>query len=195
MLNVFQRTDAGNMIESKIRSLRNECPKKIFDKGRPAEVEVNKFFFNGEIVDRIMIVLRSNGCEHYKKTGGCAMCSHSNGAVFYEMVAEEDYKKQWNSILDTSCLEKPIENFSLDNFSIVCVYNLGSFLNENEISLNAIQYIFASLNKFRNVKKVIIESRPEYITRKSLNIIKNTFDGLLEVGIGVESTNRVVREL
>ena len=26
-----------------------------------------------------MVVLRANGCEHYKKNGGCSMCSHFNG--------------------------------------------------------------------------------------------------------------------
>ena len=51
-------------------------PSKQFDKDRLAEVEINKFYYEGRAVDRIMIVLRASGCEHYGKTGGCSMCSH-----------------------------------------------------------------------------------------------------------------------
>ena len=37
-------------------------------------------------------------------------------------------------------------NFNLNDYPVVCLYNLGSLFNENEISLSAIQYIFKSLN-------------------------------------------------
>ena len=46
---------------------------------------------------------------------------------------------------------------------MVCVYNLGSLLNENEISKDAVSYIFKSLNSYDGIKKVIIESRAEYV--------------------------------
>jgi len=183
------------LVENKIKELRKEVSIKTFNKNKLAEVEINKFYFQGEIVDRIMIVLRANGCEHYKKTGGCSMCSHFNGTMPNDVVSDKNYINQWNSVVDGTCLEKQSTNFSLNNFPVVCVYNLGSLLNEKEISVKAIKYIFSSLNTFKNIKKVIIESRAEYVNEEVLSLIKNNYDGIVEVGIGVESTNNSIRQL
>ena len=186
---------ALNIVEDKIKELRTRVPSKKFNKNKLAEVEINKFYFSGKTVDRIMIVLRANGCEHYKKNGGCAMCSHFNGTMPNDKILDDNYINQWNSVLTGSCLEKPIKNFSLNNFPVVCIYNLGSLLNLNEISLNAIEYIFTSLNNFTNIQKVIIESRAEYVDENILKAIKSYYNGLIEVGIGVESTNKSIRQL
>ena len=186
---------ALSLVEDKIKELRKNVPIKQFNKNKLAEVEINKFYYEGESVDRIMIVLRANGCEHYKKNGGCAMCSHFNGTMPNDIISDSNYIEQWNSVVDGSCLDKPVENFSLNNYPVVCVYNLGSLLNENEISTKAIAYIFESLNTFKGIKKVIIESRAEYVKDEILELIKSKFQGVVEVGIGVESTNCEVRQL
>ena len=186
---------ALNLVEKKIKDLRNLVPIKEFNKSALAEVEINKFYFKGEIVDRIMVVLRANGCEHYKKNGGCSMCSHFNGTMPNSVITFQNYQEQWDSVITGKCLETPIKNFSINNYPIVCVYNLGSLLNTNEISIDAIKYIFSSLNNFKGVKKVIIESRAEYVNEDILKVIKNTYDGIVEVGIGVESTNTQIRQL
>ncbi len=187
--------EALNLVEAKIKELRTNVPIKTFNKNKLAEVEINKFYYNGETVNRIMIVLRANGCEHYKKNGGCSMCSHFNGTMPNDIVSDKNYIEQWNSVVNGSFSDEKIENFSLNNFPVVCVYNLGSLLNPNEISVNAVKYIFQSLNTFKDIKKVIIESRAEYVTDDILNVIKNNFSGVVEVGIGVESTNSTIRQL
>ncbi len=187
--------EALNLIENKIKDLRTKVPLKEFNKNKLAKLEINKFYFEGKAVDRIMIVLRAAGCEHYKKTGGCSMCSHFNGTTLNEAISNENYINQWNSVIDGSCIEKPIKNFNLNNYPVVCLYNLGSLLNQNEISIDAVKYIFSSLNKFKNIKKVIIESRAEYVNKEILTVIKKYYDGLVEVGIGIESTNETIRQL
>lgn len=186
---------ALSLVEKKIKELRTEVPIKSFNKNKLAEVEINKFYYDGECVDRIMIVLRANGCEHYKKNGGCSMCSHFNGTMPNDAITDTNYIEQWNSVVDGSCLDKKVKDFSLNNFPVVCVYNLGSLLNKNEISKNAIKYIFSSLNTFKSVKKIIIESRAEYVNDDTLSIIKEVYEGLVEIGIGVESTNNSIRQL
>lgn len=182
-------------VENKIKDLRTQVPLKNFDANKIAEVEINKFYFEGKTVDRIMIVLRATGCEHYKKNGGCAMCSHFNGTMPNKLISNDNYINQWNSVLDGSCLETKVKNFSLDNYPVVCIYNLGSLLNENEIKPEVIKYIFSSLDKFKNIKKVIIEARAEHVNKAILKIIKKYYSGLIEVGIGVESTNKEIRQL
>lgn len=185
-----------DIVEEKVKELRTTTPNIVFPHDKLAELEINKFFYNSEIVDRVMVVLRANGCEHYKKNGGCSMCSHFNGVDRNYNVSTEDYKKQWDSVLDGSAIELKNKSFDINNYPVVCVYNLGSLLNKNEISLEAVKYIFKSLNKKSGVKKVIIESRAEYITEETIKNIKDVYNnGIVEVGIGVESTNNIVRNI
>lgn len=182
------------LVENKIKSLRKETPLKKFNNNKLAEIEINKFFYDGKMIDRIMVVLRANGCEHYKKTGGCSMCSHFNGTPINE-VTDKNYIAQWNSVIDGTAIEKEGFKFNLNDYPVLCLYNLGSLFNKNEISHKAIQYIFKSLNDYKGIKKVIVESRAEYVNEESIKNIKDVYDGIVEVGIGVESTNKTIREL
>lgn len=185
-----------NIVENKIKELRNNTPNKHFAHTKLAEIEINKFFFEGEIVNRVMIVLRANGCEHYKKNGGCSMCSHFNGTDRNANITTEEYIEQWESALSGKNFDNKNIKFNINDYPVVCVYNLGSLLNKNEISMEAVRYIFQSLNKQKGVKKVIIESRAEYITEETISNIRKVYtNGILEVGIGIESTNTVIREI
>lgn len=187
--------EASILVEDKIKELRANTPNLPFEKTKLAEVEINKFFYNGKTVDRVMIVLRSNGCQHYKTNGGCSMCAHLNGAPLMEKITHQNYVEQWNSVLDGSFVENAKSSFDLNDYPVVCVYNLGSLLNPEEISVETVKYIFSTLNKYKGVKKVIIESRAEYVTEDILKEICSVYDGIVEVGIGVESTNYTIREL
>ena len=186
---------AAFLVENKIKEIRAETPNLPYEKTKLAEVEINKFFYEGKTVDRVMIVLRSNGCQHYKTNGGCSMCAHLNGSPLTDKITHENYVKQWNSVLDGSFNENEDVEFNLNNYPVVCVYNLGSLLNPEEISFETVKYIFSTLNEYEGVKKVIIESRAEYVTEEVLDVIKRVYDGIVEVGIGVESTDYLVREL
>ena len=123
------------------------------------------------------------------------MCAHLNGSPLYEQITDENYKAQWDTVLDGSFVDGDKGKFNLNDYPVVCIYNLGSLTNKDEISFNALEYIFKSLNKFDGVKKVIIESRAEYVTEDVISHISNCYSGLVEVGIGVESTNYMVRQL
>lgn len=187
--------EASALVEDKIKQLRANTPNLPFEKTKLAEVEINKFFYEGKTVDRVMIVLRSNGCQHYKTTGGCSMCAHLNGAPLMEKITHQNYVEQWNSVLDGSFIEVSNSSFNLNDYPVVCVYNLGSLLNPEEISVETVKYIFETLNAYKGVKKVIIESRAEYVTDDILEAIRSVYDGVVEVGIGVESTDFYIREL
>lgn len=192
-INNTEIEQAKKLVEAKIVSLRNKTPNVKYNHTQLAEVEINKFFYDSQIIDRVMIVLRANGCEHYKKDGGCSMCSHFNGTDREAKITTNDYIKQWDSVIKG---EFSKEKFNLNEYPVICVYNLGSLLNENEISGEAVRYIFNSLNKFEGIKKVIIESRAEYVTNDSIKNISEIYNkGIVEVGIGVESTNKVIREV
>lgn len=197
--NIYSKEDiekAKYIIEKNVKKLREMTPNVKFPHNQLAELEINKFFYKNKTVDRVMIVLRANGCEHYKKNGGCSMCSHFNGTDRNSNVTTQDYIKQWESMIHGENIEQQSIKIDLNDFPVVCVYNLGSMLNENEISKDAVKYIFKSLNSYDKVEKVIIESRAEYVTEDSIMNIKNVYNqGTVEVGIGVESSNSVIREI
>lgn len=193
----IEKRDLDNaklIVENKIKQLRDYTPNVRFEHNKLAEVEINKFFYEHKTVDRVMIVLRANGCEHYKQDGGCSMCSHFNGTDRSAKITTEEYIEQWKNVTDGIGLN--CEKFNLNDYPVVCVYNLGSLLNENEISKDAVSHIFKSLNSYDGVKKVIIESRAEYVNDEVIQNISSIYNkGIVEVGIGVESTNKIVREI
>ena len=52
-------------------------------------------------------------------------------------------------------------------------------LNPNEITFNALEYIFSTLNNYKKVEKVIIESRAEYVTDEVLSFLKQSIAVLI----------------
>jgi len=191
MINEYK--EALGLIEKKIKELRDEVPHRKFNHKKPAEVEINQFWFKNETINRIMVVLRATGCSHYRLKQGCSMCAHYN-ATTETPVSAEDYITQWKSVVNGSEIEKKTD-FDINNYPVLCLYNLGNFLNPREVPIKAMEEIFASINSLPGIKKTIIESRAEYVNPKVLEKIRNVNNGLIEVGVGLESINNDVREL
>ncbi len=186
---------ALRLVEERLKKIRDKVPPRKFNTKKPAEVEINKFWYDGKTVDRIMVVLRSTGCSHYKTNHGCSMCAHYDGTA-ESPVSAEDYISQWGSVINgTVLIGDKSQEFDINQFPVLCLYNLGSFLNPDEVPNQAVQEIFASIAQFKGIKKVIIESRAEYVTREVLEQIRQVNPGIIEVGLGLESVNTEVREL
>ena len=124
-INQRQIQNAIAIVEKKIKELRDLTPNVKYQHDKLAEVEINKFFYNLKTIDRVMIVLRANGCEHYKQDGGCSMCSHFNGTDRSAKITTDEYKKQWENVIKGTFVEGNTE-FNLNNYPVVCVYNLGT---------------------------------------------------------------------
>lgn len=187
---------AQNIIENKLKLIRSAVPERKFDLNKLAEVETSEFFFEGETVRRIMVVLRATGCEHYISNYGCSMCAHFNGTP-EKPVKVENYINQWESIINGTAIEDEVKRktFNINDFPVICLYNLGSLLNPNEVPQSAVREIFKSINTLQGIKKIIIESRAEYVTEENLDNIKEVYSGVVEIGIGLESKSLIVREL
>jgi len=187
---------ALHLVRSTLTKIRGEVPSRGFDPTKVAEIEVNEFAWKGKSVPRVMVVLRATGCEHYTSNAGCAMCAHFDGTTA-NPVTTANYLAQWESVLNGTAIDNQpgMAEFDINNYPILCLYNLGSLLNPKEVPPEAVNEIFYSLNGCPGVEKVIIESRAEYITREALENIRNVYGGTVEVGIGLESINHDVREL
>lgn len=195
MANDVEYKKALGLVSRSLKNIRILVPSRKFDHNKVAEVEVNKFIFEGEVVDRIMVVLRATGCTHYKSKHGCSMCAHYDGTTDRSVTAQE-YIAQWNNVVSGESIEEKYrQDFDINKFPILCLYNLGSFLSKKEVPYKAVKEIFSSISKLQGIKKTIIESRAEYVTPEVLSIIRDVHSGTVEVGIGLESSNKTIREL
>src|SRR4030042_1875165 len=79
--------------------------------------------------------------------------------------------------------ENAMSGYSNQRF--VKIFTSGSFLDEDEVPLNARKEILNTLEQ--TTDKVSVESRPEYVKDKTLNEIRSSFSKTFELGVGLES--------
>ena len=135
-------------------------------------------------MEKMVIYLRSDvGCSYGVRTGGCAGCKHWKiGTAGKKLDYPKMYTRQYQSA---------VEQYGVR--PVMCIFNEGNMLNSEEIPEYELLAIIQDLSK-RKVKRLIIESRPEYITENILRKIKNHAGEMeIEVGIGLESENDFVR--
>lgn len=154
----------------------------------PAYHEVSDVRIDRSSARRLMVVLRTNGCEYDREKTGCKMCDFRSHAVdpAVHQVTEADLFEQLTSVVNDS-LPGQIQQVDL--------LTLGNFLNVQEVpeafQTGALRY----LSQIGSVKKVVIESRCNYVTGQNLRQLRNELrpDQILELGVGVESSNRYIR--
>jgi radical SAM enzyme (TIGR01210 family) len=136
----------------------------------------------------LAIVLNTIGCAHARSDmGGCTMCSYlldgSNVNIKPHQIVEQ-FETAYMSISDLS--------FPLS----IKLYTSGSFLDEEEIPLEARENILKRIGKDERVSEVVIESRPEYITPESVKSVRSVLsDKEIEFGVGLETINDKVRQV
>ncbi len=109
------------------------------------------------------------------------MCGYFNDSMFTE-ISEEDLLAQFDVAMKR-----------YTNEPIVKLFTSGSFLDPTEIPPRVQHHILTTLNN--TAEKISFESRPEFITEKQLQPIQEKIPlQKLEVGIGLETSNDLVRE-
>jgi radical SAM enzyme (TIGR01210 family) len=149
-----------------IKSLRDKHP-RLKNPREYINWWVEKDVLKGEIVDAFVMILRTRGCGWALK-GGCSMCGYINDAA-KKGVGEEDILFQFVEVM---------RHFS--NEKIVKIFTSGSFLDEEEKILKTLD---------KKTEKIIVETRPEFVSRERLKGIQN-----LEISLGLESANDFVSE-
>lgn len=159
-----------NKLQKIIIEAKNISKKKI-NKSQFEGFWTEKDLFEGKVVNALVVILRGKGCSWYHKSG-CSMCGYSINSD--SSITQEDIFAQFNSAL---------KNFK--DHKIIKIYTSGSFLDENEISK---ELQIKILKKAKIAKKVIVETRAEYVTEEKLENLKNAHIGI-EIAIGLESSN------
>jgi len=170
-----------------IEKIHIEAPKLNINTEEIASYEVRGGILNKQSIKRIIIYLRSSGCQWMLDEGGCAMCGHYVGTTRGRKISSEDYIIQFKKI---------VSEIDFSETPMLCVYNAGSFLNDNEMPSKARIEIYKIINEIPEVKHVIFESRPEYVTEERVKELKTYLTKKeIEIGMGIESSNEFIRDV
>lgn len=151
---------------------------------KPAYMRISPVNINGKPTHRLMIVLRTRGCEYARKNnGGCTVCGFLNHAR--PDIAGQDIVDQLDTTLETT---------GLNGVEAIDLLTLGSFLNDNEVSGETRQALLGRIGRLEGILRVSVESRAEYVTVEKLVENRRLLgDKIMEFGIGLESSNDYIR--
>ncbi|MBP7120541.1 MAG: archaeosine biosynthesis radical SAM protein RaSEA [Methanolinea sp.] len=138
----------------------------------------------GEVVSTLTLILKTGGCEWNR----CRMCSYR-----HERYGTSDSRELETLLLSQVSWVK--DNFPLGAIDVVKIYTSGSFFDSHEVPPAARDALAGMLKG----KRVIAETRPEFVSGDALSsfmstIDDNSHDTPLYVAIGVETSNDAIRE-
>ncbi len=149
----------------------------------PVWTEVRSANINGKKVSSLAITLRTKPCRFQGSTGSCKFCELRQNAS--SSVSADNLVSQVQATLKSQKKNMP-EHIDL--------FGLGTFFDDVEMPPSARRKIVDEI-KQAGIKSLLIESRAEYITERRLKEIVRVLSPIrLEVAIGIESTNPLIRE-
>jgi archaeosine synthase beta-subunit len=168
--------------------LRKRTPYINFPTEKAASSDIRTGYINDSPVSRLVITLRSPGCEWVKKGGGCVMCGHFAGTTQGIIPSPGDTIAQFRTELS---------KYDIGKIGILSIYNSGSVLNPSEVEPDALETIFRDIANISSVRKVILESRAEYINPERVGRLADILgkDRLLTIAVGLETSDDLKRAL
>ncbi|RBO82541.1 hypothetical protein [Marinomonas aquiplantarum] len=171
---------------------------KLVD-GYPCEKSVDiKYspYLKKSIYQNTMVV-PGGGCAYYrsKKGDACTFCAFPGlTRDVIKGAGYEDYYGSWK--LDSETYIKMFD--SLFDYSEkserLAIFNGGSFFPESELPIGFQEYVYNRVSHSKKTKQLLVEAYPNFISRKKLeNAVDQLGDKTLMVGIGLESSNDIVR--
>lgn len=138
--------------------------------------------YNG-VHKTLFMILPTPGCWWaLGDSGGCTMCSYVSDCTL-EPIESEDIVRIFNEHLERFDLKS-------EEYVAVKLFASGSFLNPYELPVEARNRILETLRDMDNVREIIVESRPEYVTEEVLDEVFDVIgDKLFEVSIGLETSD------
>ena len=131
-------------------------------------------FFKNKAIKSLTVILRTVGCQWRK----CTMCGYWQESAD---VNQSDIMAQ----LEQSLRNSPDEDFMLK------IFTSGSFLDEREISSDTRKAIAKVVEKRKEIKKLIVETRPGFVSAEKIDDLKAVEH--LELAIGLETANDFIR--
>ena len=173
-----------------MKNLHSGIPANDYlDFSRPAHIEIRDELFRGKNTKRAVVFLLSNGCEWALKSAqGCTMCGHiAKQARKDQPISTDDFVTQF---------ETAFSSIDFSEIPVLNIFNNGSFFNDYELPYEARTTILNLIRKNKDIKRLLIESRPEFITESVIRETKSLIPGTeIEIAIGLETTDDIRRSI
>jgi archaeosine synthase beta-subunit len=172
------------------RFIHSRIPESQYDTTRVAsDTSIREEIFEGKNYKRAVVYLLSNGCEWaLNKAHGCTMCGHlAKQTRTDRRITPQDHIRQFRE-----------ESKKLDfkDAPLLNIFNNGSFFNDNEIDPLARTEILKMISANRDIKMLVLETRPEYVNEEKINEVKRLVPDLhVEIAIGFELKNDTYRSI
>lgn len=189
---MLENTSVENLAKRKItdlmRKIRRQTPQINFNTRGVADSDNSRIdYINGKPVKRIVITLRSMGCSWTLANGGCTMCGHYAATTQGKKIPASSFIEQF---------KKEFNKYDFKDYPVLCVYNSGSILNEEELPKEARKEICRIISTNRNINKVVFETRTEHATKEILtDLVDLLGDKDVEIAVGLESSNEKILQL
>ncbi|MHC1570185.1 MAG: archaeosine biosynthesis radical SAM protein RaSEA [Candidatus Syntropharchaeales archaeon] len=146
---------------------------------RPVYVGIGEDIIDFEPIRAVTIILQTSGC-HWRR---CKICNYYlDAAPISTPPTDADLISQ---------IKYAISRFPEEDFMIK-IFTSGSFFDRREISEGLQKKLIEHLLQNRT-KKLIIESRPEFVTPEAIKPVTEMFENF-EVAIGLETTSDEIRK-
>ena len=162
-----------------IRDIREKQKTKYNPPDRPTAVWTGKDLLDSKPIAALTIIFQTSGC----RWGNCTMCGYVYDSA-RAPPSHDDLMKQFDYAI-TRCKN---EDF------ILKIFTSGSFFDDSEITPGTRRLMLSRLNEDVRVKKIIAETRPEYVTDEKLSEVKEVFSRKFEVAIGLETSSDLIRK-
>ncbi|VVB52242.1 Uncharacterised protein [uncultured archaeon] len=162
-----------------IRDIRAKQKIKFNPPDRPTAVWTGKDMLDGKPITALTIIFQTSGC----RWNNCTMCGYVYDSA-RSPPSHDDLMKQFEHAM-SRCKD---EEF------IVKIFTSGSFLDDSEIGSSTRIEMLSWLRENDRVKKVIAETRPEYVTDEKLSEVREALGKKFEVAMGLETSNDVIRK-
>ena len=154
--------------------MARERVERELDLRRPVTVWRSQDLLEGRPVSSLTMILRTVGCRWNR----CTMCGYAGEGA---PTSAQDLIAQFECAMERSS----------SDVSVVKIYTSGSFLDSAEMPLQARDEILKRLSSL-GIKKLVIETRPEYVTPQTIEICLTRLP--TEFAIGLETASDLIRE-
>lgn len=171
-----------------LQTIRNNTPVRLFPFDQAASSDIRTGYVNGMPVRRLVITLRAPGCSWVTRSGGCAMCGHYAGTTRGVLPSANDTVQQF---------VREIGKYDISGIEVLSLYNSGSILNPDEISRDTLIEIFKSIRNYPSIRKVVLETRAEYVDPDFVGDLSVILGGnrSISIAMGLETADDYLREI
>lgn len=185
-------------IINSVKQLRHIKQGIITNWENAAEWHMKYSNLNEESVLALTITLSPTGCEWARK-GGCTMCGEFEGSNKKNTLLESPqfHIAQFASAIGNPKIWEVVRKEG-KSIAWLRINQEGNYTNPHEMNYKAQETILRLAMRIDGIKRITIESRPQYLNRETVKSLSRLFDESeveLEIGMGIEAENEVVRNV